>query len=441
MFDSKMIAIGGLSAGLLLGAWGVFLHDDRAVVPDAPNAIESLVTPQPAHGLRSTDEIVDFWTKRVEATPGGYLDRTQLGLALSGQAREHADLELFEDAEVVLRDALDINPTDDTAQLALGQALHSQHRFAEALVLADQVRAADVSSLGALALLGDSNFELGEYDTARVLYEELAMTERSAPAVSRLSRLAYATGDRAGALALAEEALELSERLALRPVDRAFYVFQLGHVRFVTGDTAGAITLLEHALELSPASPAAREELAFVFASSGRHGEAEALYEELLATGPAADLHGTYADLLRERGAFELAAEQERLGLELALSTVDRFPAERRHLAEFFMTRDPAMAVALAEQDLAERSDVGAYDTLAWALFHDGQTARAADVIGLALATGIEDPSIRYHAGAIAAAAGDTTAARTHLDAALSISSTFHPTEAGDAAALRGSLG
>jgi tetratricopeptide (TPR) repeat protein len=439
--DSKMIAIGGVTAGLLFAGWGVLLRDETTYLPEQPNAIESLVSEQPANGLRSTDEIVEFWSARVAASPSGYLDRTQLGVALAGRARENADLAEYEASEQVLRTALEINPGYDPAKLALAQALHSQHRFAEAVTLATGVRRADPNSLGALALLGDANFELGEYATAAALYHELAGLERSAPVVSRLSRLAFAEGDPIGSLTLAQEAADMAERLELRPSELAFYSFQLGHVRFATGDVDGATEALEHAIDLAPGHPGATEQLAFVYASAGRNAEAEDLYRALIESGPAADLHGSYADLLRARGATDLAEEQERLGRELALETIDRFPAERRHLAGFFMTRDSAIAVRLAEHDLAERRDLAAYDTLAWALYHDGQHAAAADAIASALATGVRDASVLYHAAAIAAANDDVPAARALLDDALSISARFHPTEARDAESLRERLG
>ncbi|MDJ0771304.1 MAG: tetratricopeptide repeat protein [Ilumatobacter sp.] len=438
---SKTIAIGGVTAGLLLAGWGVLAQVEPPSAPQPASAVEAMASGQPVSGLLSTADAVDFWQARVDASPAGYLDRTQLGLALAAAARESADLEGYEASERVLREALEIDPTHTAARLGLAQALHSQHRFAEAEALASEVRSADPGSLGALALLGDTSFELGRYDVARSYYEQLAEQERSAPVVSRLSRLAFATGDSAGSIALAEEALELSERLDQRPSDRAFAWFQLGHVRFATGDSAGSIEALERALEIAPDHPGATEKLASVYASVGRTSEAEELYIALLASGPAADLHGSYADLLRARGETAAADEQERLGLALAEETIGRFPAERRHLVGFYLTRDPAVAVRLAEEDLAERQDIGAYDTLAWALFNDGQIERARELLGPMLATGAQDAELRYHAGAIAAAAGEVEVARDHLEAALAINDRFDPTEAADAAELLDSLG
>ncbi|NNE12783.1 MAG: tetratricopeptide repeat protein, partial [Ilumatobacter sp.] len=217
---------------------------------------------------------------------------------------------------------------------------------------------------------------------------------------------------------------------------QAFYWFQLGHVRFATGDVNGAVTALETALRIDPGDPGATEKLAGIYAAIGRTDDAERLYAELLAAGPAADLHGSYADLLRARGADAEADRHEQLGMDLALSTIDSFPAERRHLVGFLLTRDADLAVELALADLAERQDPGAYDTAAWALYHAGRIAEARPLIEQALASGIQDAEIEAHAGFIAAAAGDDAAARRHLGRALDINDRFDATDAPAARAL-----
>ncbi len=166
--------------------------------------------------------------------------------------------------------------------------------------------------------------------------------------------------------------------------------------------------------------------------------QAADLYLELIESGPGADLYGSYADILVQLGDTSAAAEYETLGEALATETIDAFPAERRHLVGFFLTRDPGLALELAAADLEDRQDVGAYDTLAWALFHTGDYTAAEEAIETALAEGTQDPSFFYHAAAIASANGDDGAAATYAQKALSINAVFHPTEADAARILAG---
>ena len=288
--------------------------------------------------------------------------------------------------------------------------------------------------------MGDAQLELGDYDAADAAYRRLVAEERSAPTVSRLARLTAIRGEPAQAVALASQAVELSDGLALRPNARAFYRFQLGHHRFGAGDVDGAVAAYEEALAIDPAHPGAAEGLAFALAGAGRLTEAAERYRLLVETGPAADLHGLYADVLRALGDDREASRQEALGLDLAADTIGRNPAERRHLVGFYLDRDPELAVELARADAETRQDVGAHDTLAWALHHAGRHREAAEVIDRALAVGTGDAAVLYHAAAIAAATGDHDGARQLVDRALARNPHFHPTEAGEARELRDRL-
>ncbi len=431
----KKFSIATLLAALTLAAAASLLGS----TPDEPEPVVtgSTIDPlQPVHGLQPLDDIIELWQGRVDTNPLDYLSRTQLGMALATQARETADLDRYSEAELVLRDALDLNPDHDGARLGLSSTLIAQHEFATAADEAERVLAASPRSTPALALVGDANLELGNYPEAGRAYRNLVALERSAPTVSRLARLAYAEGDPALALELATEALDRSEQLTLRPNASAFYWFQVGYYQFIGGQVDDSITSYERALEIDPTNPGASERLAFALAARGRADEAATVYADLLERSPAADLHGLYADVLRSLGRDEEASEQDALGEELAAATIGRYPAERRHLVGFYLTRDPDLAVELAEADAATRQDVGAHDTLAWALHHAGRHEEASAAMEQALQVGTRDAELLAHAGVIAASVGDVEAARTHLAAALRLNPLFHPEDAPRAQAL-----
>lgn len=432
----KKFAIATVLAALLLAAGHHLLRPDLDSGAASPVAVATIDQLEPVHGLQPLGEIVELWQRRVAAHPLDYLSRTQLGVALATEAKETADLDGYTRAEEVLREALAVNPAHEPAQLGLASTLLAQHEFAAALAEAESVLASIPGSSPALALIGDANLELGNYPEAATAYHHLAATERSAPAVSRLARLAYVEGDPVKAVALATEALDLSRRLALRPDASAFFWFQLGHYRFVVGDVDASIDAYEQALEIDPDNPGASESLAFALASRGDIEEAASAYAQLVDRSPAADIHGLYADVLRSLGRGEEARQQDALGHQLAAATVDRYPAERRHLIGFYLTRDPELAVELAVADAAIRSDVGAHDTLAWALHHSGRHNEAAIVIERALEVGTQDAELLYHAGAIAEANGNSDQAIDFLHAALTLNPRFHPTEADAARAL-----
>ena len=111
--------------------------------------------------MKPIEEVVALWQQRSDAIPLDYLSRTELGRALSRQAREQADLGGYERAETALLEALALNPSYQPARLALAAALSSQHRFIEAREIAEAVHAEDRSSLSALVLHGRRELRVG----------------------------------------------------------------------------------------------------------------------------------------------------------------------------------------------------------------------------------------------------------------------------------------
>jgi tetratricopeptide (TPR) repeat protein len=93
-------------------------------------------------------------------------------------------------------------------------------------------------------------------------------------------------------------------------------------------------------------------------------------------------------------------------------------------------------AVRIARRDLAARDDLFAEDTLAWALAMDGQWLSAQAHAEKAVATGIEDSRVQFHAGVIALKTGHVAEGRARLQRALAVNPRFHPTYADEARRL-----
>lgn len=86
---------------------------------------------------------------------------------------------------------------------------------------------------------------------------------------------------------------------------------------------------------------------------------------------------------------------------------------------------DTERAVRIATEELSIRRDAYTLDSAAWALFRNGQPREAVEPIEEALASGIRDARVLYHAGEIFAALSETERARTHLEAALDVNRSF----------------
>jgi tetratricopeptide (TPR) repeat protein len=101
---------------------------------------------------------------------------------------------------------------------------------------------------------------------------------------------------------------------------------------------------------------------------------------------------------------------------------------------------DPARALAFATAAHAATPTVRAADAAAWALHRLGRDDDASPYVVEALRLGSRDPLLRYHAGAIEAALGDTVAARRDLELALATDPGFSATGAAEARRLLDTL-
>jgi len=420
----KRFAIAGVVAGLAVG-----IVTANTGSPDRTSP-EDIATD---YGLRPVSEVVDIFDSRISNGDGDYINRTELGIATAGLASEEASLELYAESLDVFSEALQNNPNYRPARLGMASSLASLHRFDEALVIAEEILATTPDSIGAQVVAADALHALGRYDESDDRYLVLAEESRSAPIVARLAQSAWDRGQHDEALKLAEEALQLSAEQPLRPHSRAFYWFQLGHFQFETGDIDSSLKTLNKAIEIAPAHPGANEKLASVYLASGDAERAEELLTGLIDAGPAADLLSFHADLLELRGDTEAAAVRRDEAAALAELTRDDYPAERRHLVGYYLTQDPAVALELAEQDLTERLDWGAWYTHADALFANGRTDEAVISLERALDTGASTAPLHFLAGQIYASAGNQAQARSHFETALQINPYFDLDDAAEA--------
>ena len=97
-----------------------------------------------------------------------------------------------------------------------------------------------------------------------------------------------------------------------------------------------------------------------------------------------------------------------------------------RELSAYYVdqAKRPAEGLRVAELELARRRDVFTLAAHAWALQALGRTAEARKQIEAALSIGIKDARLLYHAGAIAARAGDREAAARYLSESLRVQPT-----------------
>ena len=366
-------------------------------------------------------------------TLGGlYLERATLSSSVADYAG----------AASAFSSALDLAPVDTASKIGLARASLGTHDFTRAGDLASQVAASDATEIQAFAIAGDAALAMGDFATARTNYEALFAMLPGHPAVLlRMADLAAEMGDGDGAAEFVGRAIATAA-IDLGPTAVAPYEAYAANQAFLAGQYDTALVHARKAVAADPANAGALSVLGDVLAATGDYEAAITAYADALAIAPnPGDLIAT-GNLARvlgdERGAAVAYAEAE----EMIVATPESRRAHARTWANHLLDNggDVSLALAIADEELATRTDTAGWETYAWALFKNDRLDEAREAIDVALDRGL-DAHGYYRAGAISAARGETSRALAELTTALELSPRFHPIDATNAASLLAELG
>lgn len=365
-----------------------------------------------------------FLEARVAADPLDEIALNRLSSVCILQMRETGDLAFLDRAAQSARASLAAVPAAQNAGgvAALALVEFEMHHFSNALALAQQACGIDPRNTPALANAGDAQLELGNYPEAEKIYAQLSAEETTPSLRARLARLAELKGDN-------RKALELLSQNSGTPGDSAWYRVRLGEIYFRTGDLTKAEEQYEAGRKLSPESYLVLEHLAELRAAQGKFDEAIRLYQQVIARVPRAEFFQALGDVY----VFMNQPAEAQPWHDRALAAYEKSVGQGNahyyhHLAGFYSDaqENPAEALRWARKDLEVRHSVYAHDTLAWALYKNGEFARAAEETTRALALGTQDAHLLFHAGMICSRAGDIERGRALLKQALAVNPRYN---------------
>jgi tetratricopeptide (TPR) repeat protein len=387
---------------------------------------QQLVTaaPPPAPVELSSETMIVRFQDEIRANPENSDAYAQLGLAFLQRVRETGDASLYGRAEEAFGEALRRDPEQVDALVGQGMLALSRHDFAGALDWGNEARAINPYRSYTVGILVDAQVELGRYEEALATAQVMVDMRPDLASYSRVSYLRELHGDPAGAIA----AMEMAVAAGVPTAEGTLWTqTQLGHLYFNRGDLDTAETTYRQALAWRPDYIYAQAGLARIEAARGHYAEAIAAYQAIVermplpefviplgelyeVTGQAAEAEKQYA-LVRAIQQLNAAAGVD-VDLELALF-------DANHGA------DPAATLEKARAAYGRRPSIYAADVVAWSLYTNGQLTEAWRYSQEALRLGTRDALLHYHAGQIAYAQGDWTAARYHLQEALTINPYF----------------
>jgi tetratricopeptide (TPR) repeat protein len=375
----------------------------------------------------------------IARDPGAVGPQVDLAMALARRARETSDPAFYAKADEALGRALERKPDDYEALRARVWIRLGQHRFAEARDEAQRLQKRAPDDLIVYGFLGDAYMELGDYAAAEeALQWMLNLRPGNVPGLTRGAYFRETIGQVAGALAFMVEAFERTP--ADESEDRAWILTQIAHLQLSSGSVAEAESSAQRALGLFPGYHYALAQLAAVRTAQGRHAEAAALFSERYQQAPHPENLYDVGRALERAGRKAEAKAAYVLFEQQAVAESESPDNCNRELIAYYVAHGRAAdGLRLAEREVARRRDVHTLDAYAWALLANGRVADARRAIDAALAVGTRDARVLYHAGAIAARAGDRAAARRHLDESARVNAASDV--AADVARLRKRIG
>jgi tetratricopeptide (TPR) repeat protein len=377
---------------------------------------------EPPRGTAQVDEDTRRDQLKLKAADADASLWVAVGQDFVRVARTHDEPRHYAQADACSTAALARSPADAAALRLRGLVMLNQHRFREARALALELLARHPEDTLSWGTLSDAELELGKLGDAIAAAQQMLDRKPNLPAYGRAAHLRWLEGDREGAKRLYQLAIAAGrEQKDHEP--RAWMLVQAAWVFWHEGDYAGAAAGFDLALRDVPNYPAALAGKGRAALSLGHYRDAIAYLTRALEAHALPETAWWLGDAYTLAGeldaARELYARVERDGARL----------DPRMLALFYSSkqREPVLALQLARSAYAERQDWYSKDALAFALYRNAQLPEARRLAREAIASGIPDARLLYHAGLIERAAGDADGGNALIDRALQLNPRFDP--------------
>jgi len=419
MGQKGWVAIGAVAIGATAFAFGQ-PHRVTAA-PTAPARSES--------EIRSLD--IAFYERRIAEDSFSAADRSTLAGLYLQRARETGNYPDYERAAQLAHRSLALRESHNAATyVLLTSALLAKHEFTAALHSARTLYASDTTDASHAALLAEVELEVGDYDSASAHFSTVS-TDADKPSVAaRLARWYEVTGQlRKAQTILRQSTARMAGSSDVPREQLAWFHYRLGELYLRAGRHREADSSFHRALAALPTDYRALGGLTRLSAATGHWNAALDYGSRAIAVqldpatlGAMSDAYAALGDTVQARSFADA----------MAVAALSQPGAIHRAWGLFLLDhdRDVARVLREARTDIAKRRDVYGYDLLAWASYKSGRIDDARNAATAALSRGTEDATLFYHAGMIAAAAGDSTAARSLLAKALELNPLFSPTQA-----------
>ncbi|MCP5264381.1 MAG: PEP-CTERM system TPR-repeat protein PrsT [Rhodoferax sp.] len=319
-------------------------------------------------------------------------------------------------------DNMNVMLTYSRAQLAIGDSVGAKSTLTGATRFAEYNAPLQVQI--ATLQLSANNLAGAAYS----LDKALSSRPNFLPALALMTEIELRQGERAKAEKRARDILAAHPKLAIGHA-------LLGDIAMTGGQTGAAVEAYRQAHRID-ASSASLLKLFYAMSMQSDARPALQLAEQWLKTHPRdLTVHKALANGQARAGNFSAA----KAAYESALKIEPKDAELLNNLANVQLRLKDPGAVKTAEAALANAPGSALVtDTLGWALYQNGQTDRALQLLRDARLRAPGNPEIRYHLAAVLAKTGRTSEARSELESAINSGVAFE--SLAEAKALSSSL-
>jgi tetratricopeptide (TPR) repeat protein len=363
------------------------------------------------------DSNIVFYEAVAKRDPTGGMALGQLALFYMRRARATGDYEDVLRSEAAARTSLGNRGAHNTrARQALASSLLSEHRFGDALGIAQELSDRDASNAAFRASLGEIQMELGHYDDARASFASVAGNTSDLSVAPRLARWAELQGH-------PDESYRLLNASLLAVVDRrdvpseqkAWFWLRMGDLQLRRGRISEAASDYQHGLDAHADDYRLLSAMAKLEGARHEWQKAIDYGDRSVAVSFDPATLGVMSDAYAALGDSAKASEYAH-AMEIAVSK--QATAYHRAWSLFLLDhgRRVGEVLAKAQEELRTRRDIYGYDVVAWALHASGRDREAREAMSHALALGTQDAMLFYHAAVIDRALGKHEVAARELE-------------------------
>lgn len=422
--------IASVVAGIVLAAQNFGSQPQPAVsasrprVPEKVSAEQLLASIPDLPADSETGRMMKKLRARLSQKPDDASAWCELGDVLAQEQRSTTSAPFHQHAESAYRRALDTAPGKADAMTGLAWVFGFRHLFLESVEWARRALEADPANAVAHGITGDALVEQGDYDGAFEHYQSMSDLRPDLSSWSRGAYLLWLTGSKNRAVALMGQAVRSGGPFA---ENTAWCRARLAVMLVDDGALLPAAQALEPALKSSPDDTRVLLAAGRLACAQGDLDAASRHYQHLVERGPQIEALAALGDISVSQGHRDTAegfySRIDALHTSNVANGIHDHISMARFLADHNLRLDEALK--LATQHSGTRNVLEA-DVLAWVYFKNGDMPHAIESMKLALSQNTPDPEMQFHAGMIAARAGDHHSAITHLQNALSMNPRFH---------------